>query len=134
TPVAFSVLITISCGPSAAGSSEALTLALNSPPPTRKVRPLLLTVVRCGPRITQETSCPASASRTAKWLPTAPAPKTHIRIELISCRGRIEAVRRQFPQACAAAQPVMPGGRPAREPSHPAGVDRACRGFVAHDW
>ena len=23
-------------------------------------------------RITQETSCPASASRTAKWLPTAP--------------------------------------------------------------
>jgi hypothetical protein len=30
--------------------------------------------------MTQETSCPASASRTAKWLPTAPAPKMHIRI------------------------------------------------------
>ena len=54
--------------------------ALNSASPTRSVRPLALTAARCGPRITQETSCPASASRTAKWLPTAPAPKMHIRM------------------------------------------------------
>ena len=85
TPVAFSVLMTTSCAPSAAGSSDAFTLALNSASPTRSARPLALTAARWGPRITQETSCPASASRTAMWLPTAPAPKTHIRIELRSC-------------------------------------------------
>ena len=53
---------------------------MNSAPPTRSVRSLALTASRCGPRITQETSCPASASRTAKWLPTAPAPKIQIRM------------------------------------------------------
>ena len=79
-PVAFSVLMTKSCGPSAAGSSDALTRAENSASPTRSVRPFAFTASRCGPRITQDTSCPASASRTAKWLPTAPAPKMQIRM------------------------------------------------------
>ena len=78
--MAFSVQMTASCGPSAAGSLDARTFALNSPFPTRSVSPLAFTASRCAPRITQETSCPASASRTAKWLPTAPAPKTQIRM------------------------------------------------------
>src|SRR3989440_150371 len=71
--LAFSVLMTRSCGPSAAGSLDALSFARNSPFPTRSVRPWAFTASRCGPRITQDTSCPASASRTAKWLPIAPA-------------------------------------------------------------
>ena len=55
------------------GDLDALTFALNSPSPTRSVNPLAFTASRCAPRITQETSCLARASRTAKWLPTAPA-------------------------------------------------------------
>jgi hypothetical protein len=74
------VQMTASCGPSAAGSLDALTFALNSPSPTRSVSPFAFTASRCAPRITQETSCPARASRTAKWLPTAPAPKMQIRM------------------------------------------------------
>ena len=31
--------------------------------------------------------CIFGASRTAKWLPTAPAPKMHIRIVSMSCSG-----------------------------------------------
>ena len=57
---------------------------------------------------------PDSASRTAKWLPTAPAPKMHMRMELFSCEG-ISGRRRQFPQACAAAQPCGLRRRPGRK-------------------
>ena len=46
TPVAFKVEITTSCGPSAAGSSEAFTLAANLASPTRRVRPPALTAAR----------------------------------------------------------------------------------------
>src|SRR4051812_30701139 len=56
----------------------------NSASPTRSVKPFAFTASRCGPRITQDTSCPASASRTAKWLPTAPAPKMQIRMRVVS--------------------------------------------------
>ena len=66
TLVAFSVLITRSCSPRSAGSSEALTLAVISEFPTRSVRPFARTAFRCGPRITQATSWPACASRTEK--------------------------------------------------------------------
>src|SRR5882724_8618602 len=82
--------MTTSCTPSVVGSSDAFTSALNAASPTRSVRPLALTASRCGPRITQETSCPASASRTAMWLPTAPAPKTQIRISPMFLFGRFD--------------------------------------------
>ncbi|MEY9649674.1 hypothetical protein ABIF07_005952 [Bradyrhizobium elkanii] len=102
-PVAFSVLMTMSCGPRSAGSAEAFTLALTLVSPTFSVSPLVLTASRCGPRITQDTSWPARASRTAKWLPTAPAPKMQIRMSGTILRN----VPRQFPQARGIAQPVM---------------------------
>src|SRR5207237_8838388 len=100
--LAFSVLMTRSCGPSAAGSLDALSFARNSPFQTRSVRPWAFTASRCGPRITQDTSCPASASRTAKWLPIAPAPKMHIRMGQVSFEAG-----NQFPRACAVVQPLF---------------------------
>ncbi len=48
--------ITMSCGPSWAGSPEAFTLAETSESPTRNLRPLARTGSRCAPRITHETS------------------------------------------------------------------------------
>jgi len=63
--LALSVEMTTSCGPSTAGSSDAVTIALNSASPTRSVSPRAFTASRWAPRITQDTSCPASASRTA---------------------------------------------------------------------
>jgi hypothetical protein len=107
SPLAFSVEITTSCGPSAAGSSDALTRAENSAPATRSVKPFARVASRCGPRITQETSCPESASRTAKWLPTAPAPKMQIRMGEGSCWwGWAADEEFQFLQGCPAAQLV----------------------------
>jgi len=64
---------------------------------------LALTAAKCGPRMTQETLWPASASRTAKWLPTAPAPKMHIRMVWLS---RSKRPRLKFPQSTGLAQPI----------------------------
>src|SRR5216683_7684055 len=122
SPLAFSVLMTKSCGPSAAGSSDALTRAENPASPTRSVRPLAFVASRCGPRITQDTSCPDSASRTAKWLPTAPAPKTHIRMgEGVPVSGRGDLVSTR--PACSAT--VYAGrSRPFVLPAFPAYATR----------
>ncbi len=71
---AFSVTSTASCGPSAAGSSVAVTLAWNSASGAITRRPLAWIAANWGPRATTDTSAPPRASRAAKWPPTAPAP------------------------------------------------------------
>ena len=49
-------------------------------PPSRSATPWLRIASRLAPRATTETSCPAAANFAARCPPTAPAPKTQMRI------------------------------------------------------
>ena len=73
---AFTVTITISCGPSAAASALAATRAKISPSAACTRRPLAWNAASCAPRAITETSAPPFASRPATWVPIAPAPNT----------------------------------------------------------
>ena len=71
---AFTVTMTASCGPIAAGSSLARGWTWMLPSGATTLRPLAWMARRCGPRAMTDTSAPPLASRAAIWPPMAPAP------------------------------------------------------------
>ncbi len=123
----FRATMTKSCGPSSAGSSLACTCACSTASSVCRVSPLARTSARVAPRANTLTWAPARASSTARWLPTAPAPKTQTFTGARSCRrGRagaagptIRAGRSSCPGWPARRCGRSRWGAPARGPSLP---------------
>jgi hypothetical protein len=78
TPSAFALSATkiASCAPR--GSVWTRPVMISSP--WMSFAPRAFIASRCAPRATTETSWPLAARRAAMWPPTAPAPKTQIRM------------------------------------------------------